>query len=168
MAAMEEPGTVHLRESGGLAWQPVSPRLRTVRLTVLAVLLAPFLVAFAVLAVWVSPWFWTGAALLAALLAWGAYVVVRQVPAISWVELPDEIVIRRGRIFRRMVVVPYGRLQYVDLQSGPLMRHFGLATIEIHTASPSSSGEVPGLPTEVAESLRERLSERGESLRAGL
>jgi membrane protein YdbS with pleckstrin-like domain len=48
------------------------------------------------------------------------------------------------------------------------MRHFGLATIEIHTASPSSSGEVPGLPTDVAESLRERLSERGESLRAGL
>jgi membrane protein YdbS with pleckstrin-like domain len=108
------------------------------------------------------------AIVVAALLAWGAYVVVRQVPAISWVELPDEIVIRRGRIFRRMVVVPYGRLQYVDLQSGPLMRHIGLATIEIHTATPSSSGEVPGLPTEVAESLRERLSERGESLRAGL
>lgn len=165
---MESPGTVHLRESGGLDWQPVSPRLRTVRLTVLAVLLAPFVVAFAVLAVWVSSWFWTGAVVVAALLAWGAYVVVRQVPAISWVELPDEIVIRRGRIFRRMVVVPYGRLQYVDLQSGPLMRHFGLATIEIHTASPSSSGEVPGLPTDVAESLRERLSERGESLRAGL
>jgi membrane protein YdbS with pleckstrin-like domain len=168
MAAMEAPGTVHLRESGGLTWQPVSPRLRTVRLAVLAVLLGPFLLAFAALAIWVSPWCWVGAAVVAAVLAWGGYVIVRQVPAISWVELPDEIVIRRGRIFRRMVVVPYGRLQYVDLQSGPLMRHFGLATIEIHTASPSSSGEVPGLPTEVAESLRERLSERGESLRAGL
>jgi membrane protein YdbS with pleckstrin-like domain len=168
MAAMEAPGTVHLRESGGLTWQPVSPRLRTVRLAVLAMLLGPFLLAFAALAIWVSPWCWVGAAFVAAVLAWGGYVIVRQVPAISWVELPDEIVIRRGRIFRRMVVVPYGRLQYVDLQSGPLMRHFGLATIEIHTASPSSSGEVPGLPTEVAESLRERLSERGESLRAGL
>lgn len=165
---MEAPGTVHLRESGGLDWQPVSPRLRTVRLVVLAVLLTPPLLALAVLAVTLSSWFWLGVGALALLLVWGAYVVVRQVPAISWVELPDEIVIRRGRIYRQMVVVPYGRLQYVDLESGPLMRQFGLASIEIHTASPSSSGTVPGLPTEVAESLRERLSERGESQRAGL
>ena len=165
---MEAPGTVHLRESGGLDWQPVSPRLRTVRLVVLAVLLTPPLLALAVLAVTLSSWFWLGVGALALLLVWGANVVVRQVPAISWVELPEEIVIRRGRIYRQMVVVPYGRLQYVDLESGPLMRQFGLASIEIHTASPSSSGTVPGLPTEVAESLRERLSERGESQRAGL
>ena len=165
---MEAPGTVHLRDAGGLDWQPVSPRLRTVRLVVLAALLVPLVVVLAVLALLVWPWFWLGAAVVAVLIAWGAYVVVRQVPAISWIELPDEIVIRRGRIFRQMVVVPYGRLQYVDLESGPLMRHFGLASIEIHTASPASSGSVPGLPTEVAESLRERLSERGESQRAGL
>lgn len=165
---MEAPGTVHLRASGGLDWRPVSPRLSTVRLIVLGAFVAPLLLAFTVLALWLSPWFWIGVAVPAVLLAWGAYVIVRQVPAITWIELPDEIVIRRGRLFRSMVVVPYGRLQYVDLQSGPLMRKFGLATIEIHTASPATSGTLPGLETEVAESLRERLSARGESQRAGL
>ena len=165
---MEAPGSVHLRAPGGLDWQPVSPRLRTVRLIALGALLLPGLVAFAVLALWLSPWFWIGAGVLAVALGWGAYVIARQVPAISWVELPDELVIRRGRIYRQLVAVPYGRLQYVDLESGPLLRQFGLATIQIHTASPLSSGEVPGLPLEVAEQLRERLSERGESQRAGL
>ena len=85
-----------------------------------------------------------------------------------WVELDEEIVIRRGRLFRSLVSVPYGRLQYVDIQSGPLMRSQGIATCEIHTASPESGGSLPGLPVTEAEALRARLSARGEAQRAGL
>ena len=58
--------------------------------------------------------------------AWVAWVIHRQVGAISWVELDEEIVIRKGRLFRTLVSVPYGRLQYVDIQSGPLARAFGV------------------------------------------
>ena len=159
--------TVTLR-GGDLPWQPVSPALRTVRLITLAVLVVPTVVAGAVVAVLVTPWAWLGVLGVLVLAAWAAWVVHRQVGAISWVELDEEIVIRKGRLYRTLVSVPYGRLQYVDIQSGPLARAFGIASCEIHTASPESGGSLPGLPTAEAEALRARLAARGEAQRAGL
>jgi membrane protein YdbS with pleckstrin-like domain len=98
----------------------------------------------------------------------GTWVVRRQVSAITWTELEEELVVRRGRLFRTLVSVPYGRLQYVDVQSGPLSRRLGMARVELHTASPESGGHIPGLPIEEAEALRTRLAARGEAQRAGL
>jgi membrane protein YdbS with pleckstrin-like domain len=153
---------------GDLPWRPVSPRLATARLLVVAVTNLVPIVALVVLAVLVSPWFWWGAGawLIAALVE--AWVVRRQVTAMSWVELDEELVIRKGRLLRSLVSVPYGRLQYVDVQSGPLLRAFGLASIEVHTASPSSGGSLSGLPVEEAEALRARLAARGETQRVPL
>lgn len=162
-----DPDAVTLR-GGNLPWRSVSPELRTVRLLTLVGWLTPFLLALVVLAVLLSPWFWVGALVLALLLAWGAWLIVRQVSAITWIELPDEIVIRKGRVFRSLVSIPYGRLQYIDVESGPLMRSRGIASCEFHTASPESGGTLPGLPTEEAEALRGRLAARGEAQRAGL
>ncbi|MFW5469995.1 PH domain-containing protein [Knoellia sp. CPCC 206435] len=162
-----DPDAVTLH-GGDLPWRPVSPALRTVRLITLFAWLAPFVLAFVVLGVLVNPWFWGGAVVVAVLLAWGVWLVVRQVSAITWIELPDEIVIRKGRVFRSLVSIPYGRLQYIDVESGPLMRSRGIASCEFHTASPESGGTLPGLPTEEAEALRGRLAARGEAQRAGL
>jgi len=164
---MADPSTVTLH-GGDLPWRPVSPRLARVRLVTLALLVVPLLVAAGVVGLLVTRWALLGLVVVAVAGAWAAWVVVRQVSAISWVELEEEIVIRRGRLFRTLVSVPYGRLQYVDIQSGPLMRSQGIATCEIHTASPESGGSLPGLPVEEAEALRTRLSARGEAQRAGL
>ncbi len=153
---------------GELAWQPVSPALRTVRLLTLAGFVVPLVVVGVVVAVLVTPWAWLGVLGVVVIAAWAAWVIHRQVGAISWVELDEEIVIRKGRLFRTLVSVPYGRLQYVDIQSGPLARAFGVASCEIHTASPESGGSLPGLPTAEAEALRARLAARGEAQRAGL
>ncbi|HQF02562.1 MAG TPA: PH domain-containing protein [Phycicoccus sp.] len=162
-----EQGLVTLR-GGELPWRPVSPKLTQVRLITLAVSLLLPLAATIVLATLVTPWVWIGTSALLVAGAWSAWVIVRQVGAMSWTELDEEIVIRKGRLFRTLVSVPYGRLQYVDVQSGPLMRAYGLASIELHTASPSSGGALSGLPVEEAEGLRTRLAARGESQRAGL
>ena len=162
------PLAVRLHDDGSVPWQPVSPRLVTARSLVLLTVAALPLVGSVVLAVLVTPWCWIAVAVVAAALASGLWVVRRQVPAITWAEGPEELVIRKGRLFRSLVSVPYGRLQFVDLQSGPLLRRLGMATIELHTASPASGGSIPGLPTELAEGLRERLAARGESQRAGL
>lgn len=151
-----------------LSWRTVSPKLRTIRLTVLAISMAPLLVASALLSVLVTSWVWIAVAALLAIAIWSAWVIHRQVSAISWVELPEELVIRKGRLFRTLVSLPYGRLQYVDVQSGPLMRAHGLASCEFHTASPQSGGSLPGLTTAEAEDLRARLAARGEVQRAGL
>ena len=153
---------------GDLGWRSVSPALVKVRLITLAVSLVVPLVATVVLAVLVTPWVWLGTLALMVAAAIIAWVIVRQVSAISWIELEEELVIRKGRLIRSLVSVPYGRLQFVDVQSGPLMRAYGLASIELHTASPSSGGALSGLPVEEAEGLRTRLAARGESQRAGL
>lgn len=153
----------------GPHWRGVSPRLATARSVVVSAVCAAALAA--ALGLWVAE----SSTLL--LLAAGAVVVVwlwllwlvrRQVAVISWAEQAEELVIRRGRLRRSLVSVPYGRLQLADMQSGPLSRHFGLASVQIHTASPRSGGSIPGLPVAEAEALRARLTERGESQRAGL
>jgi uncharacterized protein len=162
------PAAVRLYDDAGMPWQPVSQRLATARLLVLGLVLAPVLLVLAVLAVFVWSWFWLGVAVALAAGLWGWWFIARQVSAISWAEGVEELVVRRGRLFRSVVSVPYGRLQYVDVESGPLERRFDMATVELHTASPESGGRIPGLPTAEAEALRERLAARGESQRAGL
>ena len=153
---------------GDLPWRPVSPKLARVRLITLGIVLAPALLATLLVGVFVTRWALLGSALVVVLGLWAAWVVARQVSAISWVELDEEIVIRKGRLYRSLVSVPYGRLQYVDIQSGPLARAHGIASCEIHTASPESGGSLPGLPVAEAEALRARLAARGEAQRAGL
>ncbi len=152
----------------GLGWRPVSPRLATARLVLLGATVLPVAVAALVLAIVLTPWLWLAVLAAAVAAAWAAWVIVRQVSAASWVELDEELVIRRGRLFRSLVSIPYGRLQYVDLQTGPLARLLGITSVEIHTASPQSGGVIPGLPVQEAEALRSRLAARGEAQRAGL
>jgi membrane protein YdbS with pleckstrin-like domain len=153
---------------GGLPWRQVSPALARVRLIVLTVLLVPPALASLVVGLVVTRWALFGLLAVALVALWGTWLIGRQVSAISWVELEEEIVIRKGRLFRSLVSVPYGRLQYVDIQSGPLARAHGIASCEIHTASPESGGSIPGLPVDEAEALRTRLAARGEAQRAGL
>lgn len=157
-----------LRAQDGAPWRPVSTSLVAVRSITAALCLAPLLVGAVVAAVLLWPWLWVLAGVLVVGWLWCQWLIVRQVPAISYAELEDELAIRKGRMFRRMVTIPYGRIQYVDVAAGPLMRRYGLAGIEVHTASPASSGDLPGLPAETAEELRERLTALGESRRAGL
>ncbi len=153
----------------GPQWRPVSPRLAAARSVVASAVCA--LALAAAVALWlVLSWqpmlFAAGGVVV--VWAWLLWLVRRQVSAISWAEQPEELVIRRGRLWRSLVSVPYGRLQLADMESGPVARHFGLASVQIHTASPRSGGSIPGLPVEEAEALRTRLTERGESQRAGL
>jgi membrane protein YdbS with pleckstrin-like domain len=163
--ARSDAVTLH---GGELPWRPVSPMLARVRLITLAIVLVPLVLASVAVGLLVTRWALLGTLALVLLGAWGAWLITRQVSAISWVELDEEIVIRKGRMFRSLVSVPYGRLQYVDIQSGPLARANGIASCEIHTASPESDGSLPGLPVAEAEALRSRLAARGEAQRAGL
>ncbi|SES16930.1 hypothetical protein SAMN05216199_2309 [Pedococcus cremeus] len=153
----------------GPQWRGVSPRLATARsIIVSAVCAALVLAAVALWGLLSSPWPLVAAVVVVGAWLWLLWLVRRQVAAISWSEQAEELVVRRGRLRRTLVSVPYGRLQLADMQSGPLARHFGLASVQIHTASPHSGGSIPGLPVAEAEALRARLTERGESQRAGL
>lgn len=100
--------------------------------------------------------------------AWYVWVVVRQVTAHGWVERQDDLMVKRGRIFRRVTVVPYGRMQYVEVAAGPVARSLGLARVQLHTASPGTDAHLSGVPAAEAARLRDRLTARGEARLAGL
>ena len=100
--------------------------------------------------------------------AWWAWVLVRQVTAHGWVERQDDLMVKRGRIFRRVTVVPYGRMQYVEVNAGPVARALGLARVQLHTASPGTDAHLSGVPAQEAARLRDRLTVRGEARLAGL
>lgn len=149
-------------------WTGASRRLIPVRLISIAIFYGPGVLAGVVLGIVVSPWFWLAAGAIALLAAWSAWIGVRLVTAHGWAERDDDLLIKRGRLSRTVTVVPYGRMQYVEVSAGPLLRAFGLASVELHTASSGTNATLSGVPADEAALLRDRLSARGEARMAGL
>jgi membrane protein YdbS with pleckstrin-like domain len=88
----------------------------------------------------------------------------------SWgyLERADDLVVRHGVLFRQVTVVPYGRMQFIDVSAGPIDRIFGLATVQLHTAAAASDARIPGLAQQEADRLRDRLASLGEAQATGL
>jgi membrane protein YdbS with pleckstrin-like domain len=106
------------------------------------------------------------AVLVAGALSWR--FVGRRYGSWSYAERDDDLLVRRGVMFARLSVVPYGRMQFIDVTAGPLERAFGLATVRLHTAAAATDARIPGLDREEAGRLRDRLAELGESQASGL
>ena len=92
----------------------------------------------------------------------------RRVGAWGYLEREDDLLVRRGLMVRRLSVVPYGRMQFVDVTAGPVERSFGLATVRLHTAAAASDARIPGLEAAEAARLRDQLAGLGEARAAGL
>lgn len=152
----------------GVVFRRVSPRLTTARLILNGCFDAVVIVVLAVLGILVSPWFHVGTAIGAVLLVWELWLIPRQVRAMGYALAEDHLLWRKGIMFRRMSVVPYGRMQFVDTSQGPLAHRLGIAEVKLHTAAASTDATINGLPVEEAENLRRILSERGEQRMAGL
>lgn len=155
----------------GNAWRPVSPQLRRLRRAVLAGLTATALVVLAVLAgVFDLPLALTAALAVVLLLLSGAgwWVIGRNARAWGYAERDDDLYIKHGALFRELIAVPYGRMQFVDINAGPLEQLYGIASVRLHTASTRTGARIPGLPADEAARLRDRLTELGESQAAGL
>ena len=155
----------------GNAWQPVSPALARMRRVVVA-FVAILLLAVLALLTWllslpVVVWLPVGVVVIA-LAAVGWVQVGRNARWWAYAERDEDLYVRHGVMYRRLVVVPYGRMQYVDVQSGPLEQVFRIASVHLHTASPGTSARIPGLPAEEAARLRDRLTSLGEAQAAGL
>ena len=106
-----------------------------------------------------------GVLVVGALLAW---LQQRRFAAWGYAERKDDLLVRRGVMFSRLSVIPYGRMQFIDVTAGPLERSLGLATVKMHTAAAASDARIPGLERAEAERLRDRLAELGEAQAAGL
>jgi membrane protein YdbS with pleckstrin-like domain len=151
-------------------WLRPSPRLLSLRRAEVAAATTACVVAAGVAAgALVSPAAGAGAAVAAAILGAGAGVVVRRrVATWGYREREDDLLVRRGLLVSRLSVVPYGRMQFVDVTAGPLERRFGLVTVRLHTAAAASDARIPGLTAEAGTLLRDRLAALGEAQASGL
>ncbi|MGI8614761.1 MAG: PH domain-containing protein [Nocardioidaceae bacterium] len=157
-----------------LDWQSVSPALVTERrlpVAVLALLGLGLVVGGGVAMVdsgagW--PLVLPGMVVIgvAALLWW--VMVPRIVSAWRYAEREQDLLVSRGRLQRRLSVVPYGRMQVIEVSANPVSRRLGIATVTLVTASAATDARIPGLPTDVAQRLRDRLAAKGEAAAAGL
>ena len=150
-------------------WRGVEPALLALRRLVLVCALVPLPAAVAVLlGVYAGP-AWALPALVPLVpAAWGWSALARNWRSRRYAERADDLLIEHGVLWREVTVVPYGRMQLVEVTSGPLERRYGLARLQLHTAAASSNATIPGLSPADAERLRDRLTELGEARSAGL
>lgn len=156
----------------GLVWNTVSPRLARARRLLLALPAVAAVAGLAVLAravgdsvggaVWVAP------AVAVLLAGWAWWALGRNAVSRGWAEREQDLLVRRGFFFRSLTVVPYGRLQVVEVEAGPVAGAFGFATVTLVTASAHTDARIPGVPAAAARDLRDRLTARGETAAAGL
>lgn len=155
----------------GEAWHPVSARLATARRLTTLLVMVPLLlvVEVALIALEISS---AVAALLlvvwVGVVGWLWWLIGRRVRSFGYAERADDLLVTSGIMFRRLVVVPYGRMQLVDITAGPIDRWLGLTTVQLHTAAASTDATIPGLPPAEAAGLRDRLAALGEQRSAGL
>lgn len=147
-----------------LARAYVRVRLISVGAVFLVVLVVALVVAVGLGQLWV--WVPAGAALV--VIGWILAIAPRQARAYGYQLRRDDLVLRRGILWQRMVAVPYGRMQLVDISHGPLDRAFGIAQLKLVTAAASTGVVIPGLTQSAAERLRDTLVEVAETRRTGL
>ncbi|OUE27375.1 PH domain-containing protein [Clavibacter michiganensis] len=154
----------------GVSWRRVSPRLVGVELVggVITALVLGGVAAF-LFSIDAPRWLpiVLGAAALVELVV-TLVVVPRRVRAMGYQLREDDLVFRRGIMWTRVVAVPYGRMQLVDITRGPVGRMLGLADLKLVTAAAAAAIQIPGLTNADAEELRDHLVALAETRRAGL
>jgi membrane protein YdbS with pleckstrin-like domain len=150
-------------------WRPVSSRLIIVEQIRLAGVILVLAVAGVLLWTWLDTWpYLAGALAVVVIGAIRAVLIVRSVRSWGYAERAEDLLVKHGLMVRRLSIVPYARMQFVDVSAGPLERAFGLATVELHTAAAASDAQIPGLLGPEAARLRDRLAALGETREEGL
>lgn len=95
-------------------------------------------------------------------LAFAAFLVIRipysRFNARGYQISADRLRVVRGVLWRSDTVVPFGRVQHIDVDQGPIERALDIATLTLHTAgSHNASVSLPGLGHELAVQMREEI-----------
>jgi membrane protein YdbS with pleckstrin-like domain len=147
----------------GLVWHPLSKDLTTVRLLGWLIRSIPIALGCLIACLlWHNLWVYLVTAGVVVMLGWSGVRIPRWVKRASYGLRDKDLFYRSGLLIRSLDIVPYVRIQYVDINVGPLERLFNLASISVNTASPSAGVTIPGLPGEVAAQLRDILTDRGK------
>jgi uncharacterized protein len=168
--SVAEPDTSAEPGDAGIRWQRPSPLLLRARRIQAGLVTVPVALAGGLIAAVAGSsalGLVIGLGLVAAGLLWERFLA-RRVAAWGYAERRDDLMVRRGVLIRRQSVVPYGRMQFIDVTAGPVERSLGLATLRMHTAAAASDARIPGLDRARAAKLRDQLAALGEAQAAGL
>ena len=150
-------------------WHQISPRYVVSQIVQNALFIAVVVVIAVVLNVALEQdWVWIPAGLVLLITLITLIILPRQAKAIGYMLRADDIVFRKGILWQRMIAVPYGRMQLVDITQGPLDRAFGISQLKMVTAAATTGVQIPGLTQAAAEALRDTLIEVAETRRTGL
>jgi membrane protein YdbS with pleckstrin-like domain len=150
-------------------WRRVSPKYVVV--VIVGTLISGVIAAAAAIFLWLVArwdWGWLLLAVVVVITVISLVVAPRRARSIGYQMRDDDLLFRRGIMFQRFVSVPYGRMQLIDINRGPVSRMLGLADLKFVTAAAATGVLIPGLPEAEASELRDRLVELAESRRAGL
>ena len=88
----------------------------------------------------------------------GAFFSYRRWLATTWKLDDTGLHLRRGRMWRKEVLVPRTRVQHLDIERGPIERRYGLASLVVHTAGTRQHAmRITGLHDADAVALRDAL-----------
>jgi membrane protein YdbS with pleckstrin-like domain len=150
-------------------WHQISPRYVVSQYVQNAIFIVVTVIAALVLAfAFAQTWVWIPAGAIVLIDVLTLIILPRQARALGYMLRADDVVFRRGILWQRMVAVPYGRMQLVDITQGPLDRAFGVSQLKMVTAAATTGVQIPGLTQEAAEVLRDTLIEVAETRRTGL
>ncbi|MEO6799068.1 MAG: PH domain-containing protein [Rhodanobacter sp.] len=156
--------------NAGKPWIRPSPQLWRMRRVQGGIVAALAIVAAGSVVGIHATWWWglAAAAVVFGIALFALRALRRRVHSWQYMERDDDLMVEHGVLVRRLSVVPYGRMQFVDVVAGPFERFFGLSTLHMHTAAAASDAVIPGLGREEAQRLRDALSRLGQARSAGL
>lgn len=103
---------------------------------------------------------WIGTVVFAAVFALGVALAFLRYRVWYYEVRDDSLLLYRGVFTRVRTVVPYVRIQHVDVSRGPLERLLGLASVVVYTAgSRGADVTIPGLTIDRADDLQARLKQ---------
>lgn len=101
-------------------------------------------------------------------IGWRLWRAPRSYRRWGYAERDQDLYITNGLWYRSLACIPYGRMQLVEVQQGPIERAYGLASVQLVTSSLSGTVTIPGLDRADAVALRDRLICLGERQQAGI
>jgi membrane protein YdbS with pleckstrin-like domain len=78
----------------------------------------------------------------------------------TWAATDHALELRHGVIAKDASLVPFHRIQQIDLHRDPIERMLGLSTLILRTAAATTDARIPGVASDEAETLRHRLLAR--------
>ncbi|WP_426187714.1 PH domain-containing protein [Microbacterium sp. TWP3-1-2b2] len=150
-------------------WHQISPRYVVSQFLQNGIFLALVVIAALIVGLVLDQhWIWIPAGIITVMILITLVILPRQAKAIGFMLRADDIVFRKGILWQRIIAVPYGRMQLVDITHGPLDRAFGVSQLKMVTAAATTGVQIPGLTQAAAEALRDTLIDVAETRRTGL